>query len=839
MMKRLLVLFTTMVLLSACVSQVVEKGVSKQLAQSRKANISDVEYSLFFDVPSQIDEPIFGRVEAKMNLEKRKDLVLDFTNVVSNVCVNGRSVGLNVENEHVVVPKSMLQEGENKVSMEFVAPNTSLNRRDDFLYTLLVPDRARTLFPCFEQPDIKAKYTLELEVPKDWEAVANGSLDDAIISESGRRRLSFRTTEPISTYLFSFVSGVFQKVPYTRGDHHINIFHRATTEAHLAQLDAIADEVFKSLEWCENYTQIDYPFEKYDLIIVPGFQYGGMEHMGATLYNDTRMFVPKAATIDQKMARSSLIAHETSHMWFGDLVTMKWFNEVWLKEVFANYYAAEIIKDWYPGLDQREAFIKYFAAAYSDDRTLGAVPVIQTLDNLNNAGLVYGNTIYNKSPIVMQMLVDMLGKENYDAGIRRYLSKFSYDNADWDDLLDALTSEMDPVALKEMNLDDWSRVWVQTQGMPTISCSVTGDSLSVSQSDPRNRNIYWPQKISFLAVGTQESSSTESATFRKNITVQMSGDNAVSQVRIPTGTRYLLPNHDMKAYGYFEIEPDHLGYYQKELLHSQDPILKHSILTNLYENVLNKRISVSDYSQILLKYVRVNSNADVLYNRSLGGLSYALNSPYASNELKIEICQVLSELEENSAAMRILISSAYGDLARAKVLDMFELPERYSKLSEPMKNTLAYHLAIYFPEKASEILKIRRKELSHPDKIKEFEFISMAVSPDALSRDAFFESLLLVENREVEPWVSSALSLLNHQCRQEEALKYIRPALEVLPEIQRTGDIFFPASWVSALLSGHHSQQAQEIVTNFIDTYPISPLLKSKVLIASDHLISQ
>ena len=120
------------------------------------------------------------------------------------------------------------------------------------------------------------------------------------------------------------------------------MYHRETDPDKIAQIPVIFEQVFASLEWMEAYTGIPYPFAKYDFIVLPGFQYGGMEHTGATLYNDKRLFLGKQPTTAEQLGRMSLIAHETAHMWFGDYVTMEWFDEVWLKEVFANYFAAQM-----------------------------------------------------------------------------------------------------------------------------------------------------------------------------------------------------------------------------------------------------------------------------------------------------------------------------------------------------------------------------------------------------------------------------------------------------------------------------------------------------------------
>lgn len=152
-----------------------------------------------------------------------------------------------------------------------------------------------------------------------------------------RKQLCFGQTELLSTYLFSFIAGILSRETYERNGRSISVYHRKTDPRKVAQCPDIAAEVFDALEWLEAYTAVPYPFAKYDLVILPGFQYGGMEHTGSTLYNDRRMFLNESATLNERLSRSALIAHETAHMWFGDYVTMEWFDDVWTKEVFANY----------------------------------------------------------------------------------------------------------------------------------------------------------------------------------------------------------------------------------------------------------------------------------------------------------------------------------------------------------------------------------------------------------------------------------------------------------------------------------------------------------------------
>ena len=261
-----------------------ETGVSWELAQFRKSTYWDVKYNLSFVIPENRQEAVTGVSEITWKQGRKEQLIVDFradSSQVISVLLNDQPVEYRVEKEHIIIPHSETWSGTNKVTIAFRASDQSLNRRDEFLYTLLVPDRARTLFPCFDQPDIKALYSLTLDIPENWTAVANGKIIEAdVLSRPNRRLIRFQETEPLPTYLFSFVAGKLQREIYQRGERSISIYHRETDPKRVAQCPEIARQVLDALSWMEDYTGIPYPFAKYDLIIIPGFQFGGMEHTG-------------------------------------------------------------------------------------------------------------------------------------------------------------------------------------------------------------------------------------------------------------------------------------------------------------------------------------------------------------------------------------------------------------------------------------------------------------------------------------------------------------------------------------------------------------------------------
>ncbi len=811
------------------------KGVSRELAAMRKSDYAHPSYSLHFDIPSEKSQKIKGRVGIGIELGKRQDIVIDFRGdaaQIEGISVNGKAVEGIIGDEHIVIPQSEVAVGANEVKIDFEASDVPLNRRGDLLYTLLVPDRARTLFPCFDQPDMKSVYTLSLSVPDGWEAVSNSPVvSEDLVSEEGRKVIRFAPTEPLSTYLFSFVAGKMSRAAFTRDGRTISIFHRETDPAKIAQTGDIANEVFDALEWQEAYTGIPYPFAKYDVIILPGFQFGGMEHTGATLSNDNRMFLNANPTLNERLSRSSLIAHETSHMWFGDLVTMAWFDDVWTKEVFANYYAARMMEPMYKGVDHELNFmLDYAPAAYAEDRTAGSNPVKQQLGNLSDAGLMYGNIIYNKSPLVMRMMVDMMGEEPFREGVAEYLRTYSFGNADWDGLIDILDKHTD------VDLREFSKMWISEKGMPHIESRIEGDSLVVTQSDSWGRGLVWPQDITYVL---------DNGIMMSKVKVSLRGKEI--KVPVPQKMRGLetavFPNADGHSYGHFILSSNDIDGAIRALVNDKcSDVLRGSLLLTLYENLVERRMDAVVFAAAIMGALPLEKN-QLLYSQELAMLSDCARL-FNVDGSAVEDAMWQLVISAPTAPQRRQALNTYKAVAHsAESLNrLYEIWEKNQsptgvKLTENEQTDLAMVLARRIPEKSATIISIQTERITNPDRKARFAYLAPSLSSSKEVRDSVFKALLEPRNRRIEPWAQVAMANLNCAEREAESVEYIRPALEELVRVQHTGDIFFPRGWVGALLRNHNSIAAFNEVEKFLNDNPdYSPLLKSKILQQADHL---
>ena len=817
----------------------VESGVSLDLAKARAATLSKINYALEFRVPENASEPILASQILTFTLsDAGNDLQLDFREdgaLLRGVEINGAQSDIDHRAEHLILPASALKKGANTVEVSFVAGDTSLNRNPDYLYTLFVPDRARTAFPVFDQPNLKATYELTLDLPADWVALGNGALAETIESEAGRRVHKFARSDRLSTYLFSFVAGAFDAITRTVDGREMTMLHR---EANTQKLARNVDDIFQAhadaLTWLEEYTGIDYPFQKFDFALIPTFQYGGMEHVGAIQYRASTLLLDKNPSDPQKLNRANLIAHETAHMWFGDLVTMDWFNDVWTKEVFANFMAAKIVNPSFPSIDHDLNFLlRSYPAAYAVDRTSGANPIRQELPNLNEAGTLYGGIIYNKAPIMMKQLELLIGEEAFRSGIREYLSTFAGGNATWPDLIDILDKRSD------QDLKAWSEVWVNTPGRPHFEVDEAGNGLV--QIDPLGQERIWDQQFEALDVAPG-SERVFGQRFRND---QLLG-RATTRAPIPPLEPNLLINSDGAGYGLFPVNLKLASAIWSDLSDLQ----KGAQLINLYEQMLEGHEGVNPNGYMAFLQDKLNEPNELLLNSMLGQLrriywsfltpsqrdavsvsleralwTYLQNPQIPASTRKVYF-QTLQDIAIQPASLQLLKAILDGN---QKIVNLSFSPRE--------QGNLAALLAIKLPDEAEEILGRHMAWLSSTDERRRFRFIMPALSADLAEQDAFFASLLNVENRAIESWVVDALAYLHHPQRTETSKKYITQSLELMEEIQVTGDIFFPARWIGGTLQNHTASDAAQTVRDFLAERPdYNYQLKLKILQATDML---
>jgi len=865
-MFRSLLSCTTLALLASCShrsmpvqSYTVEPGVSQTLAQARRQTISAPAYQLSFDIPVQKRDPIPATETITFDWKPTTDpLLIDFKESrdhLHRLTVNGDTAAIVFANEHIRIEPARLKAGRNQVTIHFTAGNLSLNRNDDYLYTLLVPDRARTVFPCFDQPDLKATFELTLTVPENWVAIGNAPAQ-APTTVGNRTTIRFAPSDVIPTYLFSFVAGQFTVVTETPDKRPMTLLHRETDPV---KLKLSQDSLFSlhagALRFLEDYTQRPYPFTKFDFAVIPDFQYGGMEHVGAIDYKASALFLDNGATRDQKLARASVIAHETAHMWFGDLVTMRWFNDVWLKEVFANFMADKVTAITMPEVNNDLKFvIDHLPAAYAVDRTEGANPIGQPLTNLQEAGSLYGGIIYHKAPIMMRQLEALIGADALRDGLREYIRTYAFGNATWNDLITILDKRT------PADLVTWNKVWVEQTGRPVVSYQLTQQGgrigkLTVTQLGEDGSERVWPQSFKLALVYPDRT---------ETLPVSLTS----AQVNVPEAAGKDMPlfvalNSDGRGYGRFSVDTTMLD----RLAMLTDPVSRAASYINLYENMLAgqavrpARLATIYRSLLATETEELNLR---LLTGQLSDLVWNFTRPADRLALAGQVEQASWQAMEqattngpsspgpsspgpsspgpSSPGLKKVLFRLYQSVALTpdaqqrlyQIWDKQQAPTGVT-LTEDDYTALALALAVRdYP--APDILTRQLARIKNPDRQKRLQFMMPALSSDVATRNQFFASLADEKNREHEAWVTAALGYLHHPLRAATSATYLPKSLDLLVDIQRTGDIFFPESWLRATLSGYQTPDVAQLIRRFLTDRPnYNARLRNKLLQAADN----
>ncbi len=824
----------------------VVEGVSWELASYRAKTISDINYEIELEIPASQKAPIEAVSDITFTLNNiDQDLQIDFKEKASNISrlrVNGKRRNVNHLNEHIVISRTDLKVGKNRVKIDYIAGNGALNRMPNFIYTLFVPDRMRTSFPSFDQPNLRATFELSLEVPFGWEAISAGEIrrprpsnvpaNTYRVRSPKTKKIQFKKSDKISTYLFSFVAGRFNKVEKEIDGLEMTMLHREPDEE---RVNRNSDDIFMhhkaSIDYMEQYTGIKFPFKKFGFVLIPSFQFGGMEHVGAIQYRAETLMLDENPSPNERLARAALIGHETSHMWFGDLVTMDWFNDVWTKEVFANFMSAKLVNPSFPEIDhQLRSHLRLHPRAYSVDRTRGPNPIRQDLPNLKEAGVMYGDIIYNKAPIMMQQLELMIGENVFREGIREYLKTYSFSNATWPDLIEILDKRTDK------DLKEWSDVWVNTPGRPVFEIiSNTGTGTTLSQRDPMKLGRIWEQNFDIRKGEVPYNISfTTSA-----VNVDALGNNTDNAILI---------NSNGMGYGLFPTDKN----YIVESWDNLTDLERASALVNLYEHLLegNGVITPREYIDLIIFAVEREENPLIINHlmRQLLPIYWSL----FDQKGRIGIAPLIEEAlwkeinnPKHDTGIRRIYFRNYANIALSKVaitrvksvwdrtLVIDEL-----KLAPRDFTNMAAFLAIKLPEEAGAIIEAQEPRINGADNQRRFKFIKPALSPDQSIRDKFFGELLLPENRYSETWVLSALNYLHHPLRHEHSKKYLHRSLEILQEIQITGDIFFPGRWLASTFKYYQSDYAVDTVREFLEERPdYNHQLRMKILQETDPLL--
>jgi aminopeptidase N len=839
-----------------------EPGVAHSLARFRAAHYSDVRYVLNFAVTP--GEPLLrGTAEIHVRLDGEvEELVLDWRTAsaqqgqpqarVFDIEVNGRAARDAREvNEHLVIPGSYLLKGENILRLKFesaVATSGSavtryLDREDnsEYIYTLFVPSDASTIFPCFDQPDLKARFQVSFGVPTSWTVISNTSADR--VTRSGTNSFwHFPPTEPISTYLFAFAAGPFAQFRDEASSIPMRLFVRQS-KAERARKEL--PEVFRlnreGLQFLARYFDYRFPFPKYDLVVVPEFAYGGMEHAGATFLREESILFPTDPTANDLLSRAEVMFHEAAHQWFGDLVTMRWFDDLWLKEGFATFMAYKAIEAIMPQHNAWKVFYqKTKPAAYITDITKGTTPIWQEIANLSAAKSAYGNIVYRKAPSMLREAEFFLGEDKFRAAVRLFLKDHAFGNAEWADLVRAFEEE------SKQKLDEWANVWVKRRGMADVrvewSADAGGriDSLTIKQADVLGEGGVWPMRVQLLLAYDDAPPEI--------FTVMLRGGSG-TPVPEAIGKRrpaYVFANYNDYGYGRFLLDEESQRAVLTRLGTVRDDFLRALLWGSLWDSVRDARLAPETYIDLAIRLIP--SERDEVTVQSIAGRASAAFNRYLSDAQAQAVAPRLERLFSSSMLnaetvglrityFRAFQSVATTDEARATLKKILrgELVIPGMTLRSRDRFDIITALLARNDAEAPALLEAQSKADTTDDG-RRYSFAAGAARDDRATKKRYFESYLN-DPKLAESWIESSLGPFNTIQQSDLTLPYLEPALGELPGLKRTRKIFFVNDWLSAFIGGQCNERAQGVVQTFLQRETqLDHDLRLKVLEVADGL---
>ncbi len=805
-------------------------GIDRELARARAAIISEVEYDLRFQLTRRAKE-VVGSTWLRFQLPKDRPptapLVLDFAGTeLADVRLNGREVVPRAVHDHVLLPAELLVGGANNLQARFraaVAPTgTPLTvYRDpadgrEYYYTLVVPADAHRLYPCFDQPDLRARFRVELDLPVDWTAVANTRRIDAP-AEGSPNTLGvlwqFEPSKPLPTYLMAFACGPFTVVDGGAGGapgldpgQPMRLFLRDSQLRHLDR-DQLLTLHRDGLGWLAAQFGVPYPFDKLDLVLLPGFPYGGMEHAGAIFYRETALLFDHPPTAAELVRRSTLVYHELSHQWFGNLVTMRWFDDLWLKEGFATFIAFQALEALEP---ERKAWLRFAKSAY-------------------------GAIVYNKAPAVLRELHERLGAKVFQHGLQRFLRQHAFGSADWRDLARAFE------AAARTDLTQWSQRWLLAPSMPQVRVAWTSDAAGiVTDAAVTQRPIAgtgtWPLELELLVF--------DQAGGRRTLTVGGDGERieVAALVGQPAPAAIVANPRDV-AYGQFVPDAQSRAWLLQHVAAEADALVRAVATQALFEAVREVELDPAAFAALTLRLLAGEHDPDThawLLDALGTCLSRYLTPDRAAPLREQATTLLLQQLRDAGDSGRELATFRW--LARhstaAPVLALCravagdgELPA--GLVPGKQDRFLAAAALLAAGAEAGEVAELQRV-FAKEDVGKEV-FLALAATPTAEAKARYWEQYLQLD-APPEQWTQDSLTWFHWPGQEELTLPYLAQALAQVDWVKQHRRIFFMPAWLDAFVNAHSTPAALAIVDEFLAGTELSTDVRQKLLQSRDGL---
>lgn len=488
-----------------------------------------------------------------------------------------------------------------------------------YLYSQFeVPD-SRRMFAVFEQPDLKATFRFTVTAPEHWDIISNSPTPEPVQasaedSGSPSATWSFEPTPRISSYITALVAGPYQSVrsELTSSDGRtipLGVFARKSLMEYL-DAENIFELTRQGFEFYESQFGTPYPFEKYDQLFVPEFNAGAMENAGAVTFLESYVFrgrVPDA-TVER---RAITVLHELAHMWFGDLVTMRWWNDLWLNESFAEFMSAlaaaeatEFKQAWTTFASMEKAW------AYRQDQLPTTHPIVAEIRDLEDVQVNFDGITYAKGASVLKQLVAWVGQDKFMQGVREYFGKHSWGNTELSDLL----SELETASGRD--LSDWSAKWLETAGVNTLRPVIETDddgvitSFAVAQSAISEYPTLRPHR---LAVGFYNTA--EDGKLRRTHRAELDVDGELTEVPDLAGLQrpdLILLNDDDLAYAKIRLDDASWRLATRRLRDIAESLPRTLVWASAWDATRDGEIPARNYVELVLQNIASESDSSVV-----------------------------------------------------------------------------------------------------------------------------------------------------------------------------------------------------------------------------------
>ncbi len=495
-----------------------------------------------------------------------------------------------------------------------------------YLYSQFETADAKRMFACFDQPDLKATFDVTATAPAGWEVVSNGATVSA--RPDGQAVVhTFATTPPMSTYLVALVAGPYAVWRDVYRDEHgeipLGIFCRASLAPHM-DADRLFTETKQGFGFYHRNFGVPYPFGKYDQLFVPEFNAGAMENAGAVTFLEDYVFRSKVTRASYER-RAETVLHEMAHMWFGDLVTMRWWDDLWLNESFATFAsvlcqaeATEYTQAWTTFANVEKSW------AYRQDQLPSTHPVAADIPDLHAVEVNFDGITYAKGASVLKQLVAYVGLEHFLAGLRDYFAAHAFDNATFDDLLGALEKA------SGRDLSDWGRQWLKTTGLNTLRPEFEVDAAGRFTRFAIRQGGAAPgageTRVHRLAVGIYDDDGSGKLIRARREELDVAGEiTDVPALQGVSRGQLILVNDDDLTYCSMRLDSESLAVAVGRVADIAEPLPRTMVWSAAWEMTRDAELRARDFVALVMRGVGAETEVGVAH-RLLLQAQTALNS---------------------------------------------------------------------------------------------------------------------------------------------------------------------------------------------------------------------